>query len=90
MAKKLLICFALLFISVAAVCLSINALDMGIEDDFQEISTDKSFMLDSPLFTDKYEPTIYTEPTEDELTSAKALLSEEGFEYVCSNNNGLE
>ena len=80
MAKKLILVIALLLISVVSIGLTIDALDLGVGEDFEEITTDKSFMLDSPLFTHEYESEQYVKPTEAELDETRAALETAFFQ----------
>ena len=65
MAKKICLILSFICVSFLALGLTLNALDLGIEDEFEEISTDKSFMLDSSLFTHEYAKDTYVTPTAD-------------------------
>lgn len=87
MVKKICLILSLVCISFLALGLTLNALDLGIEDDFEEISTDKSFMLDSSLFTHSYKRGSVTTPTAERLAEIAASLTEEGFEKVLENEN---
>ena len=55
MAKKILIVFVALFVCIAS--FKVLALDLKDDKEFEEVVTDQTFMLDSPLFTnvEKYE-----------------------------------
>ena len=85
MAKKLILVIALLLISVVSIGLTIDALDLGVGEDFEEITTDKSFMLDSPLFTHEYESEQYVKPTEAELDETRAALETAFFKKAFAN-----
>lgn len=87
MAKKIYLFLCIICVSVLALGLTLNALDLGVEEDFEELVTDKSFMLDSSLFTHEYSRDTYTTPTEDELNALGVSLTEDGFEKIITNEN---
>lgn len=76
MAKKIIIFIAVVLLTVTATLLTIDAINLGVEDEFVPIETDKFFMLDSPLFTHEYESETFTKPTSDEIEAIKASMSE--------------
>lgn len=87
MAKKICLILSFICVSFLALGLTLNALDLGIEDEFEEISTDKSFMLDSSLFTHEYAKDTYVTPTADELSALGETIKEDGFEKILSNEH---
>ena len=74
MAKKILILLVALVVCIASY--TAYALDITDDEDFSEVSTDSSFMLDSPLFTQP----------EDEV-EYKQELGVSGFDKILENEN---
>lgn len=69
MAKKILILLAVVLVCFASY--SAFALDLTDDEDFIELTTDSSFMLDSPLFTQKEELVDYVQEMGNEKAFGK-------------------
>lgn len=74
MAKKILILLVALFVCVASY--NVFALDLTDDEEFEEIVTDATFLLDSPLFTQE----------EDYEENTKEYSVEEPYEMVLEND----
>lgn len=77
MAKKILISLSLVLLLLVGV--GVYALDITDDEEFEEVKTDTSFMLNSPLFTKEEDNKEYTQPAFD--------MALGGYEKVLENDN---
>ena len=85
MAKKILISFSLILLLLVGV--GVYALDITDDEEFEEVTTDTSFMLDSPLFTQVEDKTEYVQPTLDmEADGFEKVLENDKFEFYHSKS----
>lgn len=85
MAKKILISFSLILLLLVGV--GVYALDITDDEEFEEVTTDTSFMLDSPLFTHVEDKTEYVQPAVDmEADGYEKVLENDKFEFYHSKS----
>ena len=85
MVKKILICLSICLLLLVG--LGVYALDITDDEDFKEVTTDTSFMLNSPLFTQKEDGRKYVQREYDmEADGFEKVLENDKFEFYHSES----
>ena len=85
MVKKILICLSVCLLLLVGV--GVYALDITDDEEFKEVTTDTSFMLNSPLFTQKEKEEEYVQASYDmEADGFEKLLENDKFEFYHSES----